>query len=243
MITLTVNRKAKSGFRKSNTKMVLFRMILTKRFLVALAIVVGLAGVIASASYAESTEEEVDGYLVEGRLLDAQDQPIVGAAVQARTSGEGEPLAEAESQEDGYWVLLLPEIPGESLTITIERPHFESQVLHLNQEELGVLAGRGIYSAGDLILERKITPGFWTATIIFIAVLLIIAFEKLHSTTAALAGASAIFLVTFMAVAFYPGLYIFSFEQALTYMNWEVIFLVMAMMIIIAIVERTGIFQ
>jgi Na+/H+ antiporter NhaD/arsenite permease-like protein len=38
-------------------------------------------------------------------------------------------------------------------------------------------------------------------------------------------------------------LYIFDFERALTYVNWEVIFLVMGMMIIIAIVEGTGIFQ
>ena len=101
----------------------------------------------------------------------------------------------------------------------------------------------GFYSAGELTLQRKITAGFWAATIIFLAVLLIIAFEKLHSTTAALAGASAIFLASFIAVAFFPGLFIISFERALTYINWEVIFLVMAMMIIIAIVERTGIFQ
>jgi Na+/H+ antiporter NhaD/arsenite permease-like protein len=205
--------------------------------------VVSLIGFIASASYAESTAEEVDGYLIGGHLIDAQGQPVVGAAVQAHISGESEPVAEAESQEDGYWSLLLPEIPEGSLNITIERPHFESEVLHLGSVELGVLEEESIYSVGELILERKVTAGFWAATIIFLGVLLIIAFEKLHSTTAALAGASAIFLVSFMAVAFYPGLYIFSFEQALTYMNWEVIFLVMAMMIIIAIIERTGVFQ
>mgnify|MGYP000158014216 CR=1 FL=1 len=34
-----------------------------------------------------------------------------------------------------------------------------------------------------------------------------------------------------------------SFERGLSYINWEVIFLVMCMMIIIAVVERTGIFQ
>jgi Na+/H+ antiporter NhaD/arsenite permease-like protein len=39
------------------------------------------------------------------------------------------------------------------------------------------------------------------------------------------------------------GWFIFDFERALAYINWEVIFLVMAMMIIIAIIEETGIFQ
>ena len=106
-----------------------------------------------------------------------------------------------------------------------------------------MLEEEGIYSVGELTLPRKITPGFWAATIIFLAVLLIIAFEKLHSTTAALVGLSAVFLVSFIGVAFWPDLFIFNFDRALTYINWEVIFLVMAMMIVIAVIEETGIFQ
>ncbi|MDH5508355.1 MAG: SLC13 family permease, partial [Anaerolineae bacterium] len=37
--------------------------------------------------------------------------------------------------------------------------------------------------------------------------------------------------------------FILDFERALTYINWEVIFLVMAMMIVVAVIEGTGIFQ
>jgi Na+/H+ antiporter NhaD/arsenite permease-like protein len=216
----------------------------TRRILFGLALVVSLVTLVVGASHADTTEEETGGYLITGHLVDAQGQPIEGAMIEAHIPDEAEPVAEAESQDDGYWTLLLPEIPNEeSLTVSIERPHFTTQVLNLGPTEFTILEAEGVYSAGELTLPRKITPGFWAATIIFVAVLIIIAFEKLHSTTAALAGASAIFLVTFVAVAFFPGLYIFTFEQALTYMNWEVIFLVMAMMIIIAIVERTGIFQ
>ena len=72
---------------------------------------------------------------------------------------------------------------------------------------------------------------------------LAIAFERMHSTTAALAGLSAVFLVTYLGGAFYADLFIFSFERGLSYINWEVIFLVMGMMILIAIIEGTGIFQ
>jgi len=198
---------------------------------------------IASAPHADSTQQQPEDYLVAGQLIDAQDQPVAGALIEAHIPGEAEPVAEAESQEDGYWALLLPEIPGESLTVSIERPHFETQVFNLGPAQFAVLEEEGFYGVGELTLQRKITAGFWAATIIFLGVLLIIAFEKLHSTTAALAGASAIFLVSFIAIAFFPGLYIVNFERALTYMNWEVIFLVMGMMIIIAIVERTGIFQ
>jgi Na+/H+ antiporter NhaD/arsenite permease-like protein len=79
--------------------------------------------------------------------------------------------------------------------------------------------------------------------VVFFLVLLAIAFERLHSTTAALAGMSTIFLISYLGSALSPGYFIFEFERALTYLNWDVIFLVMAMMIIIAIIERTGIFQ
>jgi Na+/H+ antiporter NhaD/arsenite permease-like protein len=56
-------------------------------------------------------------------------------------------------------------------------------------------------------------------------------------------GISAVFFVTFLGEAIWEDLYIFSLERALTYINWEVIFLVMAMMIVIAIIEGTGVFQ
>jgi Na+/H+ antiporter NhaD/arsenite permease-like protein len=39
------------------------------------------------------------------------------------------------------------------------------------------------------------------------------------------------------------GLYIFDFEQAIEYVDFEVIFLVLGMMIIVGTIERTGIFQ
>jgi Na+/H+ antiporter NhaD/arsenite permease-like protein len=74
-------------------------------------------------------------------------------------------------------------------------------------------------------------------------VLLLIAFEILHSTTAALVGASAVLLVSALGTAYAPSMYILNFERALTFINWEVIFLVMAMMIVVAVIEETGIFQ
>ncbi len=39
------------------------------------------------------------------------------------------------------------------------------------------------------------------------------------------------------------SLYIFDFQQSLNYIDWNVIFLVMGMMIVIAVIEETGIFQ
>ena len=125
----------------------------------------------------------------------------------------------------------------------IDRPHFAAQTVTLDGGALTDLAVDGTYRLGEITLDRQITPGFWAAAIVFLAVLLIIALEKMHSTTAALAGISTIFLITFLGRAFWPDLYIISFERALEFINWEVIFLVMAMMIVIAVIEGTGIFQ
>jgi Na+/H+ antiporter NhaD/arsenite permease-like protein len=74
-------------------------------------------------------------------------------------------------------------------------------------------------------------------------VLVIIALERLPNATAALLGVSVVFATTFFGGKFAPELYIFNFERALTYINWEVIFLVMGMMIVVSVIEGTGLFQ
>ncbi len=214
-----------------------------RRLLAGLALGIGLTVLVVRASPADSVGQRTHGYLLSGRLVDAQGQPIVAAEVSVHAQDEAEPLAEAESQEDGSWSLRLPEFPLGSLSIAIRRHHFEPYTLSLSVEELSLLEETGTYRLGELTLKRRISAGFWAATVIFLGVLLLIAFEKLHSTTAALAGLSSVFLVTFLGGTFFPDLYIFDFERALTYMNWEVIFLVMGMMIIVAIIEGTGIFQ
>lgn len=191
---------------------------------------------------AQAQTEQDAPFLVSGSLLDPQGQPVSGAHVSAEAPGQTEPLSEAESQDDGAWTLSLTTAPDD-LTLVFERPHFEPTSVALDADALADLNVTGTYNMGELTLERMITPAFWAATLIFVVVLLLIAFEKLHSTTAALAGLSAIFTLTFIGEAFDERFYIFSFERALEYINWEVIFLVMAMMIIVAIIERTGIFQ
>jgi Na+/H+ antiporter NhaD/arsenite permease-like protein len=195
--------------------------------------------VIPQPTYANEAES---GYYITGRIFDPQGQPIVAAEISARIPGEEEAIAEAESQGDGSWGLVLNHVPKE-VTVHIERYHFVDQVIELDAVDLANLKDTRIVRIEKLALERKVTAGFWIATAIFVIVLLLIAFEILHSTTAALLGASAVLLVSALGTAFSPSIYILNFERALTYINWEVIFLVMAMMIVVAVIEETGIFQ
>ena len=201
--------------------------------------------------------DQQTGYFISGRLHDAQGQPVAGAEI-AVYSGENVPsatsqdaggsaaataLSGAQSQGDGSWTLRLAEVPAGGLTVDVSHPHFQPQITHLDAGHLALLRADHGLELGESILVRRVTPAFWAATAIFLGMLLIIALERLHSTTAALAGLSAVFVVSYAGQVVAPGFFIFTFQRALTYINWEVIFLVMAMMIIIAIIEGTGVFQ
>ncbi len=195
------------------------------------------------ASAAPNTQVKQYDLVIFGRAVDPQGEPVELAVIKAIPVGEDEPMIETESQEDGSWILAFNEIPHQDIEIYVEHPHFYPQVIKLGFAERQVLIESGVYRLEDVILERRISAGFWTATIVFLVVLLLIAFEKLHSTTAALAGLSLIFIISYVGGAINPNFFIFTFERGLSYINWEVIFLVMGMMIIIAVIERTGIFQ
>ena len=201
-----------------------------------------LSGAAAVSIKPVLANQEEPEYLISGRIQDAQGQPVDEAVVIARLANESEPLAEAVSHENGNWELLLPTVPNQPVNIEISRPHFNTHFLTIGEADLVEVLDSGLWM-GVIQLERHISAGFWIATVVFLAVLLLIAFEVLHSTTAALAGFSTIFLVSYIGGAINPGFFIFSFERGLSYINWEVIFLVMGMMVIIAIIEGTGIFQ
>jgi len=183
------------------------------------------------------------GYVVVGQLLDPLGQPVVEARVAASLPGSSEPLAESESLEDGSFDLLIETLPALPFEISITRAHFQPQTIQLSPGDLEDLRENRLFRLDPLTLDRRITPGFWVATLVFLGVILMIAFEKLHATTAALAGLTIILLTSSVAGSLNPDFFIFSFERSLHYINWEVILLVMGMMIIIAIIEGTGIFQ
>jgi len=186
---------------------------------------------------------QAGGVIIDGELKDSLGQPIEGATITARTNQSDKPLGEAESRKDGSWSLHLEDVPTEGLELHVERPHFLSRIVSLSQSELAILDETSLYRVGELELERMIDSSFWIAGLIFLAVLLLIAFEFLHSATSALAGLSLILLISYIGGAYNPNLTILTLEQAIEYIDWEVIFLLIGMMIIIAIIEETGIFQ
>jgi Na+/H+ antiporter NhaD/arsenite permease-like protein len=189
-----------------------------------------------------------------GRLNDPQGEPVRGAEVSlvlngtprgASTENEDAPPL-AESQPDGAFVVDLParEVGAiETLVLEISRPHFNSLKWEAKSEEIARLNRGESLRLPDMELSRRMTAGFWVATLTFVAILVIIALEKLHNTMAALLGVAIVLGTTFVGGAISPDLFIFDFERALEYVNFDVIFLVMGMMIVVGVIEKTGIFQ
>ena len=229
---------------RTNLKSKLLSFIGSYSHVLLIAMLAGFLAVIPGETLALTNGQEGSGnYLIIGNLVDQQGVPIVDVSVKALSVDGTELLGETESQEDGTWRLALIRAPAGELQIQIEHPRFIPQTLNLSIHDLDDLNEVGLYRLGETTLDREINAGFWAATLIFLGVILLIAFEKLHSTTAALTGLSALFLVSYVGGTFNPDFFIFSFERGLSYINWEVIFLVMGMMIIVAIIEATGIFQ
>jgi len=178
-----------------------------------------------------------------GRVVDDQGQPVRGAWVALYLNGDPEPYVEEESNRDGTFVVRLPNESIDAARLVVTHPHFElitwqadeTDLMHLNQ-------GAAVYMP-EIELKRRLTAGFWIATFVFGGILLLIITERLHNTMAALLGVAAVLGVSLVGRPISGELFIFDFEQAIEYVDFDVIFLVMGMMIVVGIIEQTGIFQ
>jgi Na+/H+ antiporter NhaD/arsenite permease-like protein len=210
--------------------------------------------------YAQESEEEGTIF---GLISDSQNQPVKGAHIQWKLDPEGPVLLEARTQDDGVFALSFPhtisypssdaeggsitiatdQLISDPLTFYIERPHFKTTTIIIQPETIAKIKDGGAILLPETFLERRISPAFWIATFTFIIVLVLIATGKLHNTLAALLGVSLLYAISYLGHSLVETVYIFDFPISLDYIDWNVIFLIMGMMIVIAVVERTGIFQ
>lgn len=206
------------------------------------ALLIGISIVLVLSWQGTGAEEPLPPLLT-GVVYDRQGQPVVGAEVTLHEAGQSEPLSEATTQPNGRYTLIPPQAAPDSATIHIERAHFEETDIALSVDAIQTLQSGQSVVLSDTTLARRISPAFWVATLIFVGMLVLIAAGILHNTLAALLGASLVLAISYLGHPVVENLYIFDFTTALDYVDWNVIFLIMGMMIVIAVVERTGIFQ
>src|SRR5690606_23220 len=109
--------------------------------------------------------------------------------------------------------------------------------------DMAELQAEGTLVLDDIVLARRLGISCWATTATFVLMLVLIATERLHKTLAALLAVAIIFTVSLVGGGINDNLYVFDFEHALEFVDFDVIFLLMGMMIVIGVIEETGIFQ
>lgn len=136
---------------------------------------------------------------------------------------------------------------GKKIEIEISKASYKSSglipITSILKENSTGQGGIRYLAHADVTLVRAVSPAFWIATLILLAVYALIAFELMHRTLAAFLGASLLLFITYTFGTFNPGYFILSFEDAVRAIDMNVIFLLMAMMIIVGVLKKTGVFQ
>ncbi len=95
----------------------------------------------------------------------------------------------------------------------------------------------------EMEIQRSLGPAFWIATVVFVLAYILISFELLHRTLAAMLGAAIMLVISYTFGTLNPEYHILSYESAIRAIDMNVIFLLMGMMIIVGILKNTGVFQ
>ena len=213
-----------------------------KRFILIIVMLV-TASWIFSWDQSATAQEGQDSLYIYGKMQDTQFQPIQGVEVGLFQAGSQTPITSTFTQADGSYALPVDQPLENALEIHYHRTHFKDEVVPFPQQARNTLSEDDSVTLPIMVLEREITLAFWVSAVVFIIMLILIASGYLHNTLAAFAGASALLGISYLGKPLIPSLFIFSFSQAINYIDWNVIFLIMGMMMVIAVVENTGIFH
>jgi len=222
-----------------------------KRFLVIFPALV-LAAVFCHTALALAAP--TDRLTVSGAFLNAQSKAVKEVGIEVLVNGQAvEPMAyekEISSGSKGAFsaVFELPAgtLPAAKVEVKAHKPSWEPlQPTPIKVVEAGVdeQGNRLFESARNFTLARAVTPAFWLATLILLGVYVIISFEWMHRTLAALLAAALILFITYTLGTFDKSFYILSFEDAMGAIDLNVIFLLLGMMIFVGVMKRTGMFQ
>ena len=180
-----------------------------------------------------------------GRVLNTQELPVDDAEVRVLIEGEGK--GTDRTDESGFYVLELtlpPALLGmDTMTIEISKAGFRTQRQDFAREQLATIGECCLARIPDVVLVRTMNQAFFLTTAIFVLVFAIISLNLLHETVAAILGAAAMLGISYLIGVFHADYWILGFERAVEYIDLDVIFLIMTLMIVVSVIGRTGLFQ
>jgi Na+/H+ antiporter NhaD/arsenite permease-like protein len=229
-----------------------------RRGLIVVLLIICSLIAIAGVSSAGKTDSAKNALVIQGKILDSAGNPLSEANILPYLNGKpflaGGHGAEVEKDystgKNGLFRIEIPtteeKIKSGKWELKVTRPSFKpSQLLTLKVLDDGVAedgAHRWVANA-SVQLKRMQGAAFWIALIVFIGVYVLIAFEIVHRTLAAFLGAVLVLFITHTFGHFDDAYNILTWDQALNSVDWNVIFLLMGMMIIVGVLKGSGVFQ
>ncbi len=181
---------------------------------------------------------------IAGIIYDTHNEPVGECHVAVYENGEE--VDHIETADSGKYVSRVKvekgSVPGSTFVVEAKKTSFQTQKVTFTGADFAQRADH-FFASEDLTLPRAQSPAFWIATVVFILAYVLIAFELLHRTIAALLGAAVMMCISYTIGTISPEFRIFSFERAIASVDMNVIFLLMGMMIIVGVLKNTGVFQ
>jgi len=181
---------------------------------------------------------------ISGMITDSHSEPVNEAKISVfidktpvfsdTTAHGGKYLARFACPEEA--------LPDATFSVIVRKASFATQTLQVTADQFAQREGN-CFITEDIVLLRHMGPAFWIATITFLAAYILISFELLHRTVAAMLGAALMLVISYTIGTINPEFRILSYEAAIGAIDMNVIFLLMGMMIIIGILKHTGVFQ
>ena len=200
---------------------------------------------IAAVSAEEAVTKKV---VITGFVKDPHHKPVSSAIIKVLIDGEeceifnivkGKYSKEVETSSDGSFNFEIHRV-GE-IGLEIFKPSFREEKIEIKE----LLKKGDVFYAHlePIVLHREAGPAFYISACILVLIYVLIALEILHRTIAALLGAALMLIISYTIGTRNFDYYIISYESAIHHVDWNVIFLLMGMMIIVAVMKRTGVFQ
>ena len=207
-----------------------------------------------SGEFSASAKMTGDKLIVSGMVADAHGKAVKEVEIELLVNGQHvKPAGKEEEIVTGNQgsfskEFVLPDgtFPAAKVEVSAKKANWETmsptavKVVDAGTDTQG---NRLFQAAGSFTLQRAVTPAFWLATFMLLAVYVIISFEWMHRTLAAMLAAALLLFISYTAGVVDKGYFILSYEDAIAAIDLNVIFLLMGMMIFVGVLKRTGLFQ